>query len=693
MVMVNNSYNEKVDLIKYELIKNLLGESDKTLKEQEIYIRLGISSAKDKKILKKILNKLVLEGNITYDKKRGTIKLKTSEYEIGEIVLNGINDFAVECQEGRNSIRSKYLMGSYVGDKVLYSSKDKSIKSVIKSANNPRIFECIRVNDSTEIIPFNTREADDYRFTCDRPIVLTGNEIISATVKKNEEEDYYECNIKEVLGNRTEFNISGKIILAANGIDINFSNKALEEAALVPDHVLESEMEDRVDLRNLQTFTIDSSKKMRTYDDALSFEINKEGNYIVYLHVIDVAHYVKPGSEIFKEARKRSMKIYMHNYGYTHTMLPTNLSCGICSLVQGEDRLSKTISLEFTPSGNLIAYDFFDSVIHIDRNFDSEQAEMVLQAGFDTSNPNCDQKYIKDFILMEKVNSFIKKYLYKTMLSNYPYYEVDNQTDTHKIYDKVMNIGAFQDSMQERAVNIIKFANEQVANHFPTLPFIYKTCKYPTKREIVKLAKSSSAVLSDNMNYAKLDIIEKVLEYHSLPFTKEYRFAVAALLDKEKYIFSTNNKGNFKRGIERYTQINSPARSFVCLVNQLLFDKYNNYFDTDDKSMEELENSLEEICKEYNENDLKYKKLQKLCPSPSERNMKEVGGIAKGVVLDKKGNILIINVKNEGNYHVPLGDNEIEIGDEVVIKLSKTPPGITNHKAKILSYKNNSNNI
>ena len=669
--MVRDSYNEKFERIKLEIIKYLIQIKDRTAHESAIFERLGITAAKDKKTIRKVLNRLVLDSSITFDKRKRMITLKTSEYEVGEIILNGINDYAIELKDKKVSVKSKNLEGAYVGDTVLYCNKTKTIGTVIAKKNNPRIFECIRIGDEIKFIPFSLKTDEEYRFVYDRDLNLSGNEIVSAYVSYNEEDDCYDCRIHEVIGNRTDSTILGKIVLAANGYDINFPNKALEEADLVPENVTKEDMEGRVDLRSLKSFTLDCAKRMITYDDALSVEINDEGHYLVYLHVIDVAHYVKPGSAMFEEARKRSKKVYMHSYRYARDMLPEKLSHGICSFLEGQDRLAKTISLEFDKNGELCGYDFFDSVINVKKNLSTKEADQIYEAGYDTSDPDYNPDYIRELVLLNQINGFIRKA---------PFIGI--------------NCSSTED-MHGVLINIIEYANEHVANHFPTLPFIYKTFRYPTKKEINKKVNELQKKTWHryDLNYIKNNIVERILTYYKLPHTSIYESAVADILLSSRYFFSAKNKGHFKYGIERYTHVNSPGRSFVNLVNQILFDKYHHEFDADMDSITELEKMLEDICDEYNKNYDRIDKLDKLSPCWDKEQKQDIGGIAKGVVLNKKGKKLLVHVKNEGLFSVFTDDDSIDVGNEIIIKLNVAPKGVESHKAKILYYKNNNENI
>ena len=673
--MVKETYNEKFERIKTEVIKCLMLSGNKTLHEQELFKQLDITKSKEKKALKKIINKLVLDDSIVYFKRQGFIRLKTTEYDIGEVILNGINDFAILFKDKRISVRSKNLMGAYVGDKVLFSNKDKKVKRIVCKENNPRIFECIRVNDSIQIIPFNSREDANYKFVFDRPLSLHGDEILSAYVNYNEEEDYYECIIKEIVGSRTDSSVYGKIVLAANGIDINFSEKALKEAELIPDRVTPEEMQGRVDLRRLPTYSIDGNRRMTTIDDAVSIEQKDNGHIVLYLHVVDVSHYVKPGMAMFEEARKRSKKIYMHSYRYNHDMLPPKLSNGICSLLKGQDRLCKTYIIEYDENGKQVRYDHCYSVVNVNENYNHEDANREY---FESSYNRANE--IDTYITYESL--FFDGLTRLNVCMNTSLFKNNKYISLLEPVSSIMT-------------NIIKVVNENVANNFPTLPFIYKTFDYPTKKEIIKQVRDGVKYDVDaNMwNFIKIDTIEEILAYYNLPRTIEYRDAVLELLSKENYFFSTDNKGHFGLGVPCYTHINSPARSFVNLVNQTLFDLYSTEFATDEESIARLKRELDAICIEYNRNNEKYKKIEKLSPNVALDDSTDLDGLITGIVIDKKGDQLIIDVKGSGIFQANSHVKDIEIGNAVIVKKMQTPENIKSNRVKVLRFINTNDNI
>ena len=132
---------------------------------------------------------------------------------------------------------------------------------------------------------------------------------------------------------------------------------------------------DRLDLRDKFIFTCDP-ESARDYDDALSLETDAKGRRVLGVHIADVSHFVRPGTELDKEAYRRSTSVYLVDR--VVPMLPEELSNGVCSLVPGEDRLAFSVFLTYDAKGRCVESRFAKSIICSKARFTYEQVMSML---------------------------------------------------------------------------------------------------------------------------------------------------------------------------------------------------------------------------------------------------------------------------------------------------------------------------
>ncbi len=165
-----------------------------------------------------------------------------------------------------------------------------------------------------------------------------------------------------------------KAILSKFKLEETFPATVLNEVEKIPQSVSEKDIETRLDMRDKFTITIDPVDA-RDFDDALSLH-RENSNWIVGVHIADVSHYVRTNSAIDKEARKRGNSTYLT--GTVIPMLPFPLSNGICSLVEDEDRLVKSVFLTYDASGDCKGVSFANSVIRSNKRLSYEQAYALM---------------------------------------------------------------------------------------------------------------------------------------------------------------------------------------------------------------------------------------------------------------------------------------------------------------------------
>lgn len=166
--------------------------------------------------------------------------------------------------------------------------------------------------------------------------------------------------VVEIIGRPGEIGVDTEIIIRKHHLPHVFSDEALAQARAVPQQVSEHDLHGRRDFRRLPIVTIDG-ETARDFDDAVYVSRRADGGYELQVHIADVAHYVRAGSALDRDARVRGTSVYFPNRAVP--MLPEELSNGICSLNPHVDRLVMSALMEMDPSGNMISADFTPGVI------------------------------------------------------------------------------------------------------------------------------------------------------------------------------------------------------------------------------------------------------------------------------------------------------------------------------------------
>ncbi|MDG5777224.1 ribonuclease R family protein [Haloarculaceae archaeon H-GB2-1] len=157
-----------------------------------------------------------------------------------------------------------------------------------------------------------------------------------------------------------------------------FPQDVLDEAEARTEDIqqeIQDEVDERRDLRDMTTWTTDPIDA-QDFDDALSIE-KRDDEYVLWVHIADVTHYVNPETEMWTEAVERGNTVYLP--AYTIHMLPPVLAETVCSLVPNEDRLAHTVEMHLDPE--TLSYEnieIYKSVIRSDARLTYTECEKIL---------------------------------------------------------------------------------------------------------------------------------------------------------------------------------------------------------------------------------------------------------------------------------------------------------------------------
>ncbi len=182
--------------------------------------------------------------------------------------------------------------------------------------------------------------------------------------------------VTEIIGDPLAHKSFSLIAIAKHGIPVKFPEEAIEEAGQVASLPLHQDR--RQDLRELPIVAIDPADA-RDHDDAIWAAPSKDGGYDALIAIADVSFFVRPGSQIDREARKRGNSVYFPDR--VVPMLPEILSADVCSLKQGEDRAAMVCHLHISREGVVTSWDFKRAIVRIEENIAYEDAQAQIDDG------------------------------------------------------------------------------------------------------------------------------------------------------------------------------------------------------------------------------------------------------------------------------------------------------------------------
>lgn len=195
--------------------------------------------------------------------------------------------------------------------------------------------------------------------------------------RPNKPKDNAIGSVQDVIGEEGDPKVDYLSVILQFDIPHVFPDDVEGEAKRIPRQVPEEDKRDRENLTDMPTVAIDP-ETARDRDDALSFEVNPDtGNSVVWVHITDVSHFVKPGSKINEEARRRGNSVYLVSDFVP--MLPREATQQALSLAEGTDRLAKSVALEFDDDGELVDTAIHRSVVQLDAEMTYEEVQEMLE--------------------------------------------------------------------------------------------------------------------------------------------------------------------------------------------------------------------------------------------------------------------------------------------------------------------------
>ena len=409
------------------------------------------------------------------------------------------------------------------------------------------------------VIPDNKRINQDIMVPPDgRSEAQTGQIVIVELIEQPSSQNRPLGRVKEVLGEHMAPGMEVRIAIASHGIPVEWPEAVLAEARQHGETVPESAKQGRWDLRATPLMTIDGITA-RDFDDAVYCE-QRGNNWRLLVAIADVSWYVRPGTALDREARKRGNSVYFPDRAIP--MLPEALSNGLCSLNPEVDRLCLVCEMTINAEGRIIRSRFTEAVMrsHARLTYDTVAAIVVgrdprLRAEYTALVPHLDrlhelyqllratreQRGALDFDTQETVIEYSAERKIERILPT-------ERNDAHRLIEECMiaaNVAAARFLQREK------------------MPGLYRIHEGPTEDRLNKLRAFLGELglgLGGGDRPSPLDYTRLLERVRDRP--DAHLIQTVMLRSLAQAIYSPGNVGHFGLALEAYAHFTSPIRRY-----------------------------------------------------------------------------------------------------------------------------------
>lgn len=395
-----------------------------------------------------------------------------------------------------------------------------------------------------------------------------GDRVVCRIVDWPEDKKNPQGEVVERLGALGDNDVVMKSILVDNGFPLAFSDTVKQEIAALDYNISDAEIGKRRDMREITTFTIDPADA-KDFDDALSIRPLDNGHWEVGVHIADVSHYVRPGTELDKEAYRRGTSVYLVDR--VLPMLPEELSNIVCSLRPKEDKLTFSAIFELDHKANVHKRWFGRTVIHSDRRFTYEEAQALIEGKEDPLTSDMQQLNTLALALREKkfANGAIA---FETTEVKF---EIDEKGKPVGVFLKERKEAhmMIEDFMLLANKEVAFFASQQRSNN-KAVPFVYRIHDKPDMEKLldfVRMANNFGYTLDiqspDQIQRSLNDLMEEIKGRPEQDVLEQL-----AIRSMAKAIYSTHNIGHYGLAFSHYTHFTSPIRRYPDVMVHRILD-------------------------------------------------------------------------------------------------------------------------
>ena len=555
--------------IKKQLVLSMIEDKKyKPLRFKEI-VQLMQVPKDERQDLKEVLDTLIQDGKVMLDTK-SRYKLANANLKVGTfsgtqrgygfVSIEGEKDDIFIPESATKGALNKDVVQVMIKEEQSGKRKEGEIVSIVERGNTDIVGTFQKSKNFGFVVPDNLKFGKDIFIPkeCTKGAV-TGHKVVVKIVDFGNKDKSPEGKITEVIGHINDPGVDIMSIIKANNLPLEFPDTVMKSLDSIPEEVTSADIGGRMDIRDLQTVTIDG-EDAKDLDDAIT--ISKKGdNYTLGVHIADVTNYVKEGEPLDVEALKRGTSVYLVDR--VIPMLPHKLSNGICSLNAGVDRLALSCFMDIDQKGNVIGHKIAETVLRVDRRMSYTSVKKILEDK-DEAEIEEYKELIPMFELMQELATVLRVKRHKRGSIDFDFPESKIILDEK---GKPIEIKAYERNSATKIIeDFMLLANETVAEDYfwQEIPFVYRTHENPDTEKIQKLG-----IFINNFGYSikigQDDIHPKELQklLSKIEGTPEEALISRLTLRSMKQAkYTVSNDGHFGLSTKYYCHFTSPIRRY-----------------------------------------------------------------------------------------------------------------------------------
>ena len=679
--------DEKLEQRKKLICELVADDAYVPMKEKELAVLMQVSR-EERTALREVLQALLAEGRLQVNG-QGRYSKPDADKPVGTFISNarGFGFVEVEGMEEDLYVPEDKTNGAFHLDRVQVMRlpgqrgrrQEAAVVRILERGTKQIVGTYEQSSYFGFVIPDNTRIGKDI-FVPDEHSkgAVDGHKVVVELTSYGDETHKPEGRVVEILGHVNDPGVDIMSIVRGYELPVEFGEKVMNQAARVPDQVLEADKKGRLDLRDLQMVTIDG-EDAKDLDDAVSLYLDEQGLYHLGVHIADVTNYVQENSALDWEALERGTSVYLVDR--VIPMLPHKLSNGICSLNEGVERLALSCLMTIDDKGAVCDYQIAESVICVNRRMTYTAVKKILEDK-DKTEIAAYKELVPMLEQMGQLAAILRQRRHQRGSIDFDFAESKILLDEE---GHPVEIKPYERNVATKLIeDFMLVANETVAQHFFWLdiPFVYRTHEKPDPEKIMKL----SAFIRNfgyHIKFSGEEIHPKELQKllgRIVDTDEETLISRLTLRRMKRAKYTVESAGHFGLACQYYCHFTSPIRRYPDLqIHRIIKEQLRGRLNED--RLRHYEEKLPEVAKHSSRMERRAEEAERETDKLKKAEYMEerIGEIYEGVISGVTQWGIYVELQNtiEGLVHVSSLPGDFFVYDENTYEMVGRESGVT----------------